>query len=298
MSTALTIAQKELKDLLALDPTALDMIGGEYLTDDDLNIFPARIKIAHKDDADSGAKAGEFYNASTSEVYGTSVEFAMLFPMKATRVDYFTPYTKDTPPLCASDDDVNPRESTDRRPLQTRQDGPCATCDRANWEDADGTRRRRPFCSRQRNFMIAIKSDRSGWDKGSLMLQKSRAKSADVLTDLMVRAGLRKSLVVTTKFVEGDSGDFYVTIFGLGGKLGAADISELYDMRRGAYQLYKSGKMVLRADEGDSGETNGSTPVTHAPVGEHPDEGPPLDFLDDAPPDVKPATAVELPVEF
>ena len=295
MSTALAVqAKQELQALLAADPTALDMVGGENLTAEDLNIFPARIKIAHQDDSDTGAKAGEFFNASTGEVYGDSIEFAMLFPMKPTRVEYFTPYTKDTPPHCASDDGENPRESTDRRPLQTRKPGPCETCPQASWKDENGVDRRSPLCSRQRNFMIAVKSPKSGWDKGSLMLQKSRVKSADVLTDLMIRAGLRKSLVCASKFVEGDSGDFYVTVFGIGGKLTTPDIVELFEVRAGSKTLYDSGKMVVLADEGDQG-SNGSTPITHAPVGEHPDDGPPLDFLDDAPPAVEPAQEVKLP---
>lgn len=268
MSTALTTRQQqEVRELLTHTPDALVAFGEEFLKPENLRFFPARIKIAHKDDDDIGVKAGEFFNAKTNVVYGKSVEFIFLFFARMTRAEYKFPFEKDVPLLCGSDDGDNPRESTERRPLTRPMPGPCDACDRAKWEDADGIKRQKPPCSEQHNFMINVKTGENMWDKGVVTLQKSRVPAADVLRELCLGVSITQYIFATTKMTEGKSGDYYMPLFTYGPRLTAPQIEDIKTIRAGAFRSYELGEMHIGADEGDDDPGNGGTDP-HAPTAE------------------------------
>jgi len=280
-TTALTVADREIRDLLADNPNALAPLGLDMLEPEDLRIFPARIKIAHEDDptiGTGGVKVGQFYNAKTNEVYGDSITFTLLHFARKTRAEYEEPYRKDAPLICGSDDSKSPRESTERRPLTSPQPGPCQTCDRASWKNPDGTDRQKPFCSEQHNFMLNVTTATDTWDAVLLTLQKSRASVAADLRRLCLGGQSRRLLFATTKFVKGDSGNYYVPVFTYGAKLTSEQLSDTLIMARGAYEQYKAGEIFVGADEGDHGNGGDSiTPTaeeTHMPWDKDPDVAP------------------------
>lgn len=249
-------------------PEAMMALGLEFLDEEDKRIRPARLKIAHQDDPDvgqNGVKAGEFYNAKTGVVYGNSLLLAFLHFTRKTRAAYKEPYEADAPLLCASDDSKMPRESTPRRPLTNRHPGPCDTCAWADWENADGTRKRRPECSEQHNFMLNIDVGDNAWDKVLLMLQKTRVPAAGVLRELAQGSMYQRYLFATTKREKGDSGAYYVPLFSFGDRFTPEQREEVLFLARGSHAAYAAGEIYVGADEGDD-EGDATEADPHAPT--------------------------------
>lgn len=269
--TALTVveqAELELQELLLNDPHLLDMRGGEHLDDGDTG-QPPRIKICQDTDPELELTAGQWYNTLTNDTYD-SLSFAILQPLGATRCWYFEPYTEGEPPYCASDDGEIPRESTDRRPLQDRQDGPCEGCLKAAWPSDDDPRKR-PYCNRQRNFMLAAEEEDGSWTPVHLMLQVSGIDAAKRLTALAKSCGLRNLLVSRSNFVSKDGYKYYVPFFGKGASLTTkerkADLVAIIKMRDEVERLLDTGKMVIHADE-ENGSGKSVVDDPHAPTTE------------------------------
>lgn len=285
MSTELTVAERELHDIAAEGQAAFLALGLEFLSEEDKRIRPARLKIAHEDDPDigkKGVKAGEFYNAKTGVVYGNELDFTFLHFCTKTRAEYKFPYEKDVPLLCGSDDSVMPRKYDERRPLTEPKPGPCATCDSAQWENPDGTKRQKPPCSEQHNFMLNIDAGENTWDKVLLMLQKTRVSAANILRELAQGAMYKRYLFATRARVKGDSGNYYVPVFSFGARLTPEQSVDTIFLARASHAAYTSGEIYVGADEGE-GENGNVDP--HAPTAEEKK----MPWDDD--PDVAPQTA-------
>ena len=288
MSIELTVAQQEMRDIVAEDKNALLALGLEFLSKDDKRIRPARLKIAHEDDPDigkSGVKAGEFYNAKTGVVYGNSLDFTFLHFVRKTRAEYKIPYEKDAPLLCGSEDGLVPRKNDERRPLTEPKPGPCATCDSAQWEDADGTKRPKPPCSEQHNFMLNVDVGEGAWDKVLLMLQKTRVLAANILRELGQGAMYKRYLFTATKRVKSESGNFYVPVFSFGERLTPEQSVDTIFLARASHAAYTAGEIYIGADE-DEGENGNANP--HAPTAEE------IKMPWDADPDVVPQVAPDV----
>jgi hypothetical protein len=248
--TALTVqeqAERQLAVLLESDPNLLDMIGGEHLEEGDTG-QPPQLKICQKEDPDLEVKPGHFYNTLTGESWEV-LEIVPLMPLNVTRANYFKPYTKGEPLLCASDDGKMPREVSERRPLTNRQPGPCAMCPEAQWIDGA-----RPACSRQRNFMLMV---RDTSDVLSMMWQISAVPAARQLTALMKSAGIRKSVVLATKFTRGDSGDYYEPVVASGERLPTDELIGVIETRKEISRLIAEGRIVTEAEDTMDIDANG-----------------------------------------
>jgi hypothetical protein len=244
--TALAQAEQQLQELLAADPNILDMVGGENLEEGDTGQAP-RLKLCQPTTTDTTAQMGEFYNTLTGEVF-SAVEVIPLQPLSATRCEYFRPYKKGEPPYCASDDGKMPRESTDRRPLQNPKPGPCASCPSAQWDNENN---KPSLCTRQRNFMVMI---RQSGEIAQFTMQKSGTKTAKHFTSLMISAGIRKSVIFTSKYVEDDSGKYYVPLATAGGRLPADELIRTIEVRKEVQRLVNLGAIkVASEDEIDYG---------------------------------------------
>ena len=250
---ALVIAEQELKQLLKDDPNLLDMWGGENLEEGDTG-QPPRLKLCQRTTPDTTAEPGQYFNTLTGETF-EAVEVIPLLPLTATRCEYFRPYTKGEPPYCASDDGKMPRESTERRPLQNRKDGPCATCPSAQWSDPEvpGGKRVPSLCTRQRNFMLMI---RKSGEMATITMQKTGTPSARQTTALMISAGIRKAMFLTSRFVENPSGDYFEPIVTGGGLLPTAELLRVIELRGEVDRLVKSGDITVSAEE-ETDYTNG-----------------------------------------
>ena len=244
--TALALAEQQLEQLLADDPNLLNMWGGENLEEGDAG-QPPRLKLCQNTTPDAPAESGQFFNTLTGETFD-AIEVIPLLPLVSTRIEYFRPYTKGESPYCASDDGKMPRESTERRQLQNRKDGPCATCPAAQWGDPEvpGGKRIPSICVRQRNFMVMI---RKSGDMAQITMQKTGTPSARQTTALMIAAGIRKSMFLTSKFVQNDSGDYYEPIVTGGGLLPTAELLRVIELRGEVDRLVKSGEIKVSAEE-------------------------------------------------
>lgn len=247
-------AQTQLEKMLAENPDLLDMWGGENLEEGDVG-QPPRLKLAHRDDDEIGVKAGQFFNTLTGETYD-ALEIVVLLPLGPTRVEYYRPYTRGEPPLCASDDCKMPRQVSDRRPLQDRKAGPCATCPQAQWADGPKGERVSPPCTRQRNFMVTLREEPEEYMR--YVLQRSAIPAARDITALAMAAGLRKSMVLASKFVKSDKGDYYEPIVTGGERLKPAELLRVIEVRAEVDRLVREGAIRVAADEEvDFNESNG-----------------------------------------
>ena len=244
--TALALAEQQLEQLLKDDPNLLDMWGGENLEEGDAG-QPPRLKLCQSTTPDKPADPGQFFNTLTGETFD-AIEVIPLLPLASTRCEYFRPYTKGEPPYCASDDGKWPRESTERRPLQNRKDGPCATCPSTQWGDpeVEGGKRIPSPCTRQRNFMLMI---RKSGEMAQLTMQKTGTPSARQTTALMIASGIRKSMFLTSKYVQNPSGDYYEPIVTGGGLLPTAELLRVIELRGEVDRLVKSGDIKVSAEE-------------------------------------------------
>jgi hypothetical protein len=253
--TALVQAEQQLEKLLKDDPNLLDMWGGENLEEGDAG-QPPRLKLCQRTTPDTTAEPGQFFNTLTGETFD-AIEVIPLLPLASTRIEYFRPYTKGEAPYCASDDGKMPRETTERRQLQNRKEGPCETCPSAKWGDPEtpGGKRIPSVCVRQRNFMVTI---RQSGELAKVTMQKTGTPSARQTTALMIAAGIRKSMFLTSKFVQNDSGDYYEPIVTGGGLLPTAELLRVIELRGEVDRLVKSGEIKVAAEE-ESDYTNGTS---------------------------------------
>lgn len=247
-------AQAQIDQMLAEDPDLLNMWGGENLEEGDTG-QPPRLKLAHRDNDEIGVRAGQFYNTLTGETYET-LEIVVLLPLGPTRVEYYRPFTKGEAPLCASDDARMPRETTDRRPLQDPKPGPCERCPSAQWNDGPKGERVSPPCTRQRNFMITLRAEPEEYMR--YVLQRTAIPAARNITALAKAAGIRKSIVLASKFIESDKGDYYEPFAVGGSRLNTEELLRVIEARAEVDRLVREGAIRVAADEEvDFDESNG-----------------------------------------
>ena len=107
-------------------------------------------------------------------------------------------------------------------------------------------------------------------------MQKTGTPAAAKATALMIAAGIRKSMFLTSKFVENDSGKYYEPVVTGGGRLPADELLQTIDVRKEVMRLVKSGEIKVSAEE-ESDYANGNGASGDAPP-EEPFDGENMPF--------------------
>ncbi len=284
MSTALT-AQPTRQELLVqlAEMGELEVLGVENLEDGDTG-QPPRLRLSSLNspiEVANGETAppGSIVNTVTNKVYSGGVEVVGLKLLPHTRVMWPQEYASDNAPICASDNGKTPSDSVRRKLSEPRQ-GPCNTCAEAQWPEGGS-----PPCTDQRNFLVGVLEDDETVSPAILTMQRTSNKTASQFTSLirMLNPKRPKSIMVTTRKEESTKGTYFIYICGEGKPLDLVQRVALRDLQ------LRLDSLTITADVKEQDlNTVETVPVTHAPVGEGPDDGPPMDFMDSAPPVVEP----------
>lgn len=164
-------------------------------------------------------EAGQFHNNIT-EQFSAEIPAVVLRVSKG-RVMWSEVFGADSGPLCASDNAINPREGNG---LGDKQEGPCATCPYSQW----GDNHEPPSCSLVYTYLCANRAE----DDMPFLISAMRtsAASAKRLNTLIKMFGIKKSVTIKTKLVNGDQGQWYELVFQTGEALPADEVQKYAGM--------------------------------------------------------------------
>lgn len=182
----------------------VDVIGADTLDLSDVAMPRMRLRQPTSQFGEP-SDAGKFLNTLT-ETFSPSISSVILRVSKG-RVMFPDTFSKDSKPLCASDDGVHPR------PVDGYQEGPCATCPYAQW-GADSTP---PACSLVYTYLASNVDDEDMPFLISAM--RTSAKAAKKLNSLIKMYGLSRRIVIEAELVKGTEGQWYELRFRANGAL-------------------------------------------------------------------------------
>ena len=239
-TTEVTVREEQYTDIM-LPPDFDDGVAGEEnLRPGDVGM-PPRLRISQQNRPIEGTNPGEIVNTLTGEKY-SAVEFVPMMFLPTTRVMWPEQFSADNTPLCVSDDGEHPLQDMNR--ATTPQAGSCAQCPYSQFTD-DGP----PACKSQRNFLVLTLPD---YEPAIVTMQSTAIATAKQLTALAKMARLRKTILMTTRLVDGDKGTWFVPVVVIGHKLDNADVLLAAEFRNELKNL------VITADVEDM---NGATPT-------------------------------------
>jgi hypothetical protein len=204
----------------ALDPTEY-VEGAQDLTRDDLQIpHLILVQAQHADIPEHTQHVGELYNNVTNEF--TREVHAVLLAIAKGRTAFARKFSRDSEPLCASDDAINPRAEyigatiTDSATGETfviTGEGGCAACPFSHFIENNGDRIA-PLCAKAYSYAMI---DRATGIPFVMRAQRTGTQAAKQLNTVAKTVGRRKMIRITSHEVKSDSGSYYVPVFSTNG---------------------------------------------------------------------------------
>jgi len=209
------------------------------------------VQAQHQEIPDHLKHVGEWYNNLTGEFHATVS--AVLLSVAKGRTAFPREFSRDSEPLCVSDDAVTPRAEYIGRTvfdsdneIQHEIDGsPCVECPFEKFSANGET----PLCAK--NFSYAMLDAESGLPF-VIRAQRTAIGAARQLNTIARTLGRRKLIVIASREVKSDTGTYFEPVFATGAATPA-------DLVAFANQMGQSlGNFVARSD---GRGTNGSSAV-------------------------------------
>lgn len=207
--------------------------GSEELNREDMT-FPRLILVqAQHTFPDSDKHIGEWYNDLTN-TYHATLE-AVVMGLHKTRVAFPRKFSRDSDPLCGSDDSQMPRaeyigtEIYDEKTGITHvinADG-CVKCPFSQFGEGGEP----PLCAKTFAYAMFDFADNAM----PVLVQASRAgmQAAKKLNTLAASVGRRKTILLSSSKVTSDTGSYYVPVFMVGAPSPRDVVSMVHDMVTG-----------------------------------------------------------------
>lgn len=201
--------ESELDRIFEGSPT--DVEGVDALGREDMSIPRLELVQAQSDVPDADQHLGQWYNTLTGE-YKKTVK-AVLLSLGMGRAAFPRDFSRDSEPLCASDDGIVARPEyagaivTDTK-LGIRAEimGECATCIFSKF----GANGEAPLCPKA--YVYAMLDIETGLPF-VVRMQRSATKAAKQINTIAKMQGRKKLIVLASKKVQSDTGNYYEPIF-------------------------------------------------------------------------------------
>ncbi len=195
-----------------MDPMAID--GADALDRSDLQI-PRLILVQPTSDLPDGDKhQGDWYNSLTGE-YALIVK-AVLLSLNKGRVAFPRKFSRDSEPICGSDDAIHPRAEYVGSTVEDEQLGieftigaPCAECPFSHF----GANGETPLCAK--GYTYALLDADSGLPF-VVQMQRTATATARQINTAAKMVKRSRLFVLSSKQVKTDSGKYYEPVFALG----------------------------------------------------------------------------------
>lgn len=231
------------------DGSPTDVEGVDSLGREDMSIPRLELVQAQSDVPDADAHLGQWYNTLTGE-YKKTVK-AVLLSLGMGRAAFPRDFSRDSEPLCASDDGILPRAEfigtlvTDTKLNLTDEiRGECATCVFSRF----GPNGESPLCPKA--YVYAMLDVESGLPF-VVRMQRSATKAAKQINTIAKMQGRKKLIVLASKKVTSDTGNYYEPIF----MSGEATPPEMLAL---CYQLTSELGNIAARVQRERSETNGN----------------------------------------
>lgn len=204
--------ESELERLFAENPHQVE--GVETLGREDLSIPTLELVQAQSDVPDVNQHLGQYYNTLTGEFRDT-VSAVMLSLVKG-RAAFDRKFSRDSEPVCRSDDGIQPQEryvgtTVADADLSITAQIPayCADCPFSRFGDHGEP----PLCAKNFNYaMYDIDNDMPV----VIRMQRTGTATAKKLNTIAKMRGNRNLVMLTTKNVRSDKGNYYEPVYTVG----------------------------------------------------------------------------------
>ncbi len=239
--------ENELDRIFDGGPT--DVEGVDTLGREDMSIPRLELVQAQSDVPDADQHLGQWYNTLTGE-YKKTVK-AVLLSLGMGRAAFPRDFSRDSEPLCASDDGIVARPEyagaivTDTKLNITAEiQGECATCIFSRF----GPNGEAPLCPKA--YVYAMLDIESGLPF-VVRMQRTATRAAKQINTIAKMQGRKKLIVLSSKKVQSDTGNYYEPVF----MSGDATPPEMLAL---CYQLTSELGNIAARVQREQRETNGN----------------------------------------
>jgi hypothetical protein len=291
MSNELTVFEKDLAEMDDRELRAALQVGGLEKIDPGRHMptLP-RLVLAQKKVGEN-VNPGEWYISGREDELG-SHEVAHVIPLAFLgdgQVKWPETFSTENMPMCASDDGINPRPSTQQRPLSNPQPGPCATC--PDGPNSWGPNNEPPRCASLLKFLVAVQFTTDEAEDPTVCLtsfQRTGMNAGRRLVELITsRYGVRQVIGFSSRFKEGDKGSWYepvvarlkvVPIKNQRGEGTNPMVKLIAGLKADNEGRIERGELIAAADVRDEGDVIDGEVVNETPAPPEEEMGDPIPF--------------------